>query len=109
MDEETKFLRTILIRDWEAYESFIRQFEEQSKGTSVAIIGYAFFVAVQRRFGQNFDPGEVMRLVADTRANLAEGHELPAKEAEALIFAMLGGSFKTRCGGSEDLQGGDGA
>ncbi|MFV2009391.1 MULTISPECIES: hypothetical protein [unclassified Micromonospora] len=90
MDEETKFVRTILIQDWEAYDSFVRQFEEQGKGTPVAIIGYAFFVAVQRRFGQSLDPGEVMRFVADARANLTEGHKLPAKEAEALIFAMLG-------------------
>jgi|GEM_PF-1638374 len=90
MDEETKFVRTILIQDWESYDSFVRQFEEQGKGTPVAIIGYAFFVAVQRRFRQSLDPGEVMRFVADARANLAEGHQLPAKEAEALIFAMLG-------------------
>ncbi|MFV2019648.1 hypothetical protein [Micromonospora sp. LOL_023] len=90
MDEETKFLRTILIQDWEAYDSFIRQFEAQGKGTPVAIIGYAFFVAVQRRFGQSLDSGDVLRFVADARANLSEGHELPAKESEALIFAMLG-------------------
>lgn len=90
MDEETDFLHTILTRGWDAYDSFLRQFEEQGKGPPAAIIGHAFFVAVQRRFGQQLDQGEVIKFVADTRANLAEEHELPAKEAEALVFAMLG-------------------
>ncbi|WJK41085.1 hypothetical protein O7608_01085 [Solwaraspora sp. WMMA2056] len=90
MDEETQFLSTILRRDWNEYDSFVRRLEAEGKGTPVAIIGYAFFVAVQRRFGQYLDPAEVIRFVADARANLIEGHELPEKESKSLIFAMLG-------------------
>ena len=89
MEEETEFLRALLRQDWETYDSFTEKFQSEGKGTPVAIIGYSFFVAVQRRFGASRDPGEVIRFVADARARLLEGRELPAKEGEALIYAML--------------------
>ncbi|MFV2011414.1 MULTISPECIES: hypothetical protein [unclassified Micromonospora] len=89
MEEETKFLRALLRQDWETYDSFTEKFQSEGKGTPVAIIGYSFFVAVQRRFAENKDAREIIRFVADARARLLEGRELPAKEGEALIYAML--------------------
>ncbi|MFY1698072.1 hypothetical protein [Solwaraspora sp. WMMA2101] len=89
MQEETKFLRALLRQDWETYDSFAEKFQSEGKGTPVAIIGYSFFVAVQRRFAETRDAREIIRFVADARARLLEGRELPAKEGEALIYAML--------------------
>ncbi|MFY1690378.1 hypothetical protein [Plantactinospora sp. WMMB782] len=89
MDENTKFLRAILRQDWEAYDALLAEFESQGKGTPMAIIGFAFNIAVQRRFGQRKDMNEIIQFVADARTFLSEGRDLPAKEAEALICATL--------------------
>ncbi|MFC6017557.1 hypothetical protein ACFP2T_15245 [Plantactinospora solaniradicis] len=65
------------------------EFESQGKGTPTAIIGFAFNIAVQRRFRQRRDMDEIIQFVADARSFLSEGRDLPAEEAEALICATL--------------------
>ncbi|WP_211349274.1 hypothetical protein [Micromonospora pisi] len=67
----------------------MEEFDRQGKGTPVAIIAFAFNLAVQRRFGSRRDLSEIIRFVADARAFLSEGRDLPAKEAEHLICATL--------------------
>jgi hypothetical protein len=89
MEENTRFLKAILEQDWETYEHLTEEFERQGKGTPVAIIALAFDLAVKRRFGDRRDVSEIIRFVADARAFLSEGRDLPAKEAEHLIFATL--------------------
>jgi hypothetical protein len=89
MDDNTKFLRALLQQDWETYDTLRATFEQQGKGTPVAIIGFAFNLAVHRRFGPGTGMHEIILFVADARAFLAEGRNLPAQEAEALIAATL--------------------
>jgi|HigsolmetaAR206D_1030411.scaffolds.fasta_scaffold05367_2 hypothetical protein len=89
MEENTRFLKAILEQDWETYDALVEEFERQGKGTPVAIIGFAFNLAVKRRFGDRRDVSEIIRFVADARAFLSEGRDLPAKEAEHLIYATL--------------------
>ncbi|MDG4829160.1 hypothetical protein O7627_07550 [Solwaraspora sp. WMMD1047] len=89
MHENTRFLRAVLQQDWDTYDALVGEFEQQNKGTPVAIIASAFSLAVEKRFGRTKDVGEIIRFVADARAALAEGRALPAAEAEALIFATL--------------------
>jgi hypothetical protein len=89
MDENTLFLRALLRQDWESYDTFAAEFERQGKGTPVAIIGFAFHLAVRRCLGSRRDPAEVIRFVADARATLSEGRDIPVREAEALVYATL--------------------
>jgi len=89
MEENTKFLKAILEQDWQAYDALVEEFTRQGKGTPVAIIGFAFDLAVRRRFTNRRDIQEIIRFVADARTFLNEGRDLPAKEAEALICATL--------------------
>ncbi|MGX7670211.1 hypothetical protein [Plantactinospora sp. DSM 117369] len=89
MDDNTRFLKSILQQDWESYDALLAEFESQGKGTPTAIIGFAFNLAVQRRFGQRKNMDEIIRFVADARTFLSEGRDLPAQEAEALICATL--------------------
>ncbi|MFY1698071.1 hypothetical protein [Solwaraspora sp. WMMA2101] len=63
--------------------------EAQGKGTPVATIGYACYVAARQRFAEQRSPEEIIRFVAEARAALAEGRNLPAREAEAIMYAML--------------------
>lgn len=49
-----------------------------------------FFLAVDRRFRENYSPAEVIKFVADLRADLANGGpNISAEDAEALIRANL--------------------
>ncbi|AVT37279.1 hypothetical protein [Plantactinospora sp. BB1] len=89
MDDNTRFLKSILQQNWEAYDALLAEFESQGKGTPTAIIGFAFNLAVHRRFGQRRNMDEIIQFVADARTFLSEGRDLPAREAEALICATL--------------------
>ncbi|MEV4760094.1 hypothetical protein AB0J86_34030 [Micromonospora sp. NPDC049559] len=89
MDDNTRFLKALLLQDWDTYEKLRAEFEQQGKGTPVAIINSAFYLSVRRRFGTTRDMREIIRFVADARAFLSEGRDLPAQEAEALIAATL--------------------
>ncbi|MGI5213552.1 hypothetical protein [Plantactinospora sp. CA-290183] len=89
VDDNTRFLKSMLQQDWGAYDALLAEFESRGKGTPTAIIGFAFNIAVQRRFGQRRDIDEIIQFVADARTFLSEGRDLPAEDAEALICATL--------------------
>jgi hypothetical protein len=89
MDDNTLFLRALLRQDWETYNKIAAELEQQGKGTPVAIIGFAFHIAVRRYFGSRREPAEVIRFVADARGALSEGRDIPVREAEALMYATL--------------------
>ncbi|WP_326551785.1 hypothetical protein [Micromonospora sp. NBC_01813] len=89
MEDESKLVRALLRRDWESYNSYLEKLEAQGKGTPVATIGYACYIAARQRFAEQRSPEEIIRFVAEARATLAEGRNLPAREAEAVMYAML--------------------
>jgi hypothetical protein len=89
MDDNTMFLRTILRQDWASYEEFMAEYARRGKGTPVAIVGSAFYLAVKRRFEPQRDMQKIIKFVAEARAFLSEGRDLPPREAEALVCANL--------------------
>lgn len=90
MDENTLLLRAVLCQDWDTYNSMAEDFQREGKGAPVEIIGFAFYVAAMRYFAKRPDlEGEVIRFVAGTRAALADGRDIPAREAEALMYGAL--------------------
>lgn len=89
MDDNTLFLRALLRRDWETYDRYAAEFERHGKGTPVAIIGFAFHVAVRRYFGSRREAAEIAQFVAGARTALSGGRDIPVCEAEALMQAAL--------------------
>ena len=89
MDDNTKFLRALLRQDWDTYNAYVAEYTRQGIGTPVAIIACAFHLAVQRRFKSTGSMAEIIRFVADTRVFFTDGKDLPPREAEALICAVL--------------------
>ncbi|MFY1654549.1 hypothetical protein ACN27J_27165 [Solwaraspora sp. WMMB762] len=89
MEDESKFVRALLRRDWDAYNLYLEKLKGQGKGTPIATIGYACYIAARQRFAEQRSPEEIIRFVADARATLSEGRDLPAREAEAVMYAML--------------------
>ncbi|GIJ25608.1 hypothetical protein Vqi01_07700 [Micromonospora qiuiae] len=54
------------------------------------MIGAAFAIAVNRRFGADATPAGIAKFVATARASYDGGDSLPALEMEGLIRAALG-------------------
>ena len=98
MEEKTKFLRALLRQDWETYDSFTEKFQSEGKGTPVAIIGYSFFVAVQRRFAEskdmpgveeivdNLDIGVMAEIHGQLLFRLVEDAELTDEQLDELLL-----------------------
>lgn len=56
------------------------------------VVGAAFFLAADRAFPPNVSPAEVIRFVAETRAEIQDtGFDLDPKAAETLILAAKTG------------------
>ncbi|MEQ4306244.1 hypothetical protein ABNF97_33505 [Plantactinospora sp. B6F1] len=56
------------------------------------VVGAAFFIAADRAFASNVSTGEVIRFVADARAEIQDtGFDLDPKAAETLILAAKTG------------------
>lgn len=89
MEQNTPFVRALLRDDWPAFQAHLAELERQGDGTPVAITGFAFAIAVRRQFGERKDLSEIIRFVADTRARLLVGDDLPVRESEALVCATL--------------------
>ena len=89
MDDGTLLPRAILRQDRPAYDQVAARLADAGRGTPVRIIAFAFHLGARRHFGTRRDPLEVVRFVAEARAMLAEGRDLPAWEAEALVYATL--------------------
>ncbi|MBO0870842.1 MAG: hypothetical protein J2P15_19985, partial [Micromonosporaceae bacterium] len=90
MDDDTLLLRAILREDWDTYNSMAKEFQDQGKGMPVATIRFAFYVGMVRYFAKRTEiEDEVIRFVARVRAAQADGRDIPALEAEALMYATL--------------------
>jgi len=89
MEENTLFLRALLRHDWETYGKVMGSLAAQGKGTPVAIIGSTFQLAVPRCFGEGTTVADVVQFVADARIFYGDTVDLPQREAEAIMRAVL--------------------
>lgn len=84
------FIRTLVLDDYEANDRYERKLDEQGWAGFPRFLGIVFFLAVDRRFKDRNDAGEVVRFVADLRANSADtAAMLEPLATEAVIRAVL--------------------
>ncbi|WBB54420.1 hypothetical protein [Verrucosispora sp. WMMD573] len=76
--------------DWDTTDSLIADLDRAKWAGGLQVIGAAFAIAVNRRFGPSASPADVAQFVAAARASYEEGDSLPALEMEGLIRAALG-------------------
>jgi hypothetical protein len=86
-----ELVRSLVRDDWTAYDQRSQQLTEESGWDGWSeFLGAGFVVAVERRFNQATDPAEVIRFVAEARAEFkASGSDFTPEAAEKMINSVL--------------------
>ncbi|AVT32263.1 hypothetical protein C6361_25540 [Plantactinospora sp. BC1] len=88
--ELAAYVRTLVRGDNEANERIEAQLDGEGWDGFPRFLAALFFLAVDRRFGEDATSAEVIRFVADLRAGLADdAPAIDAQDAEALIKANI--------------------
>lgn len=82
--------RAAVREDSEAVDRLSEQIGEHNWPAVAGRIAAVFGLTVHRRFKPDGDVRDIARFVAEARAELAEGDDIPVLESEALIRAALG-------------------
>ena len=82
--------RAAIRNEWDAVDRAIDQLGSDRWLGGITGITAVFGLAVQRMFPADYQPHDVVRFVADARAELANPDDIPPNEAEALVLAALG-------------------
>lgn len=85
-------LRAFLVRDFDEHRRFRAQLDPtEAQYSYTALIAAAFFSAVERRFGENGTDTDIIKFVADTRAQFeGDDAQIDPHVAETMIHAVLG-------------------
>lgn len=83
-------IRALAGADWDRADTLVEKLDRANWEGGFQVVGAAFAVAVNRRFGPDTTPADVARYVSSARANYRDGDTLPALEMEGLIRAALG-------------------
>ncbi|MGW0435259.1 hypothetical protein ACWDV4_22310 [Micromonospora sp. NPDC003197] len=84
------YIRTLVRGENEANERVQAQLDSEGWDGFPKFLATVFFLAVDRRFGEEATRAEVIRFVAELRADLSHGGpELSAEAAESLIAATI--------------------
>jgi hypothetical protein len=83
-------IRAMARGDWGTADRLLAEIGDKGLREGPQTITAAFFVAVQRRFGETADLQQIATFVATTRQRYADGHELPALAMEGMIRGALG-------------------
>ncbi|MGC5289793.1 hypothetical protein [Micromonospora sp. DT231] len=83
-------IRAMARRDWGTVDQLLSGLEASGWQGGNQVIGTAFAIAINDRFGITHSPTDVARFVADTRAQFSGLESLPTLEMEGLVRAALG-------------------
>lgn len=91
LDKPSKVLRALLLQDFATYRRLDAELGSASNPAFSVLLGMAFMNAVERHFGENASPADVINFVAEIRARLETASQLvSAEDAERVIRAALG-------------------
>ncbi|MEU7924480.1 hypothetical protein [Micromonospora sp. NPDC049107] len=86
----SELIRALHRADWDAVDALSVEIGRHGLGNGLKVIGAAFAVAVERRFGADATPSDVAAWVSGIRSRQQGGDPLPVLEMEGLIRAVLG-------------------
>ena len=91
-DDQVAALRALLVDDMDLHRQLFSALDRAEARTGYpALVTAAFGEAIERRFGANRDPGEIVRFVADVRARSDQlSSEIDPDVAERTILSALG-------------------
>jgi hypothetical protein len=84
-------VKHIVNDDWENYDRLTQELDEKGAwGGWAEYLGAAFFLAVDKRFAPSDDRSEIIRFVADARAEFtASGSDIDPAAAETMVRSVL--------------------
>jgi hypothetical protein len=83
------YIRTMVKGDHAANDRVEARLDAQGWGDFSTLLGAVFYFAVNRRFPQGANAGDIMLFVAEMRAAPVGGPEVDANSAEGLVRAAL--------------------
>lgn len=84
-------LKALLTKDFETFQTLSASRGQKENAAFAVVLGSAFMTAVERHFGENPSPGDVINFVADARVRYpVTGEKVPVQDAEAVIRAVVG-------------------
>jgi hypothetical protein len=91
-DDQVAVLRALLADDQDLYKALYAQLDRNRDSAGyIAMVTAAFAEAAERRFGENYQPAEVIEFVADARARSERAAQaLDPRIAERVIEVALG-------------------
>jgi hypothetical protein len=91
IDKSARIIRALLIDDMETFRRLNADVDSDEKKFFAALLGAAFFKAVNDKFGQDHTVADVIEFVADIRAKYPTVREaVSAEDAERVLRAALG-------------------
>ncbi len=88
---QSKAFREMLRNQAEEYQQTVGQFDDDDWESFGTLIGAAFALAVRRQFGSEHTPAEVVKLVAELRAQFdPDGDSLDPRVFELMVRSALG-------------------
>ncbi|GAB3972350.1 hypothetical protein V1634_07585 [Plantactinospora veratri] len=92
-----EFARTLIRGDFEANDRYEEKLDAEGWDGWPPFLSALFFLAVERRFQGRYDEAEVIRFVADLRADTVDGAApIDASSAESMIRAVFDESVQLR-------------
>ncbi|MEN3612320.1 hypothetical protein AAH979_22560 [Plantactinospora sp. ZYX-F-223] len=84
------YIRTLIQGDNDAHDRIQAQLDSEGWDGFARFLASLFFLAVERRFGEDATSADIIKFVADLRAGMTDGGpEINAEDAEALIRANI--------------------
>lgn len=91
LNKPSEVLRALLLQDFATYRRLNAELSPAANPAFSVLLGTAFMSAVERHFGEDSSPADVINFVAEVRARLeTAGQLVSADDAERVIRAALG-------------------
>ncbi|WP_326561274.1 hypothetical protein [Micromonospora sp. NBC_01796] len=88
--ELPEYIRTLVRGDHDANDRIEAKLDAEGWGGFPRFLAALFFITVDRRFGESSTPADVIKFVAELRADLSQGGpDIDAEAAEALITSII--------------------
>jgi hypothetical protein len=90
IEKSVAIIRAMLTENFGEYRRLNDELPSEDNPAFALVLGAAFMKAAERRFGEHYDPAEVIEFVASARAHQVGPQSVSAENAETAIRAALG-------------------
>jgi hypothetical protein len=90
-----EYIRTMVNGDHDANDAVEVRLDNDGWGDFATLLNAVFFLAIDRRLGEDAGPGEIVKFIAEIRSNTPiDPSYIDANSAEALVSSALDPSLK---------------